>query len=174
MKRLILFGIVLAFAINSGFAQKTSTFKKIGKLYEYQLKTFFIDVFELTKTGSEMAASAQAEMEEAIYQAYLSDFALWAKFSQKYQGEKTFVLILQGAKEYEKKYETESNEYLIQFKKIQDEFVDKRLIWKKDELSKVLTKESLMPYITPVVTKFATRTEQTLAKLKSTYKVKKK
>lgn len=171
MKKLtFLLGIVLVFAINSGFAQKSSSFKKIGKLYEQQTKTFFAEVFDSSLTGTEMAKAARAEMEDMIHQCFLNDFSLWAKFSKKYQGDKKFVLTLSRTKEYE----AESNEYMNQFKKIQDEFVDNRLKWEKDELSKVLTKERLQKYIDPVVKKFEIRTTDLLAKLKSTYTVKKK
>ena len=171
MKRLtFLLGIVLVFAVSSGFAQKSSSFKKIGKLYEQQTKKFFNEVFDSTLTGSEMAAAARSEMEDMVYQCFLNDFALWAKYSKKHQGDKKFVLTLSRTKEYE----AESNEYMNQFKKIQDEFVDNRLKWEKDELSKVLTKERLQEYINPVVAKFETKTTSLLGKLKSTYTVKKK
>jgi len=154
----------------STHAKKSSSFKKISKLYEQQTKTFFVDVFDMVRTGPEMAATANAEMEEMIYQCFLSDFALWAKFTKKNQGGKKFLLKLKGTK----KYSNEATEYISQFKKIQDEFVDNRLIWKQDELAKVLTKEKLIKYIQPIVEKFAKRTEDNLAKLKSSYKMKKR
>lgn len=169
MKKIIFLIAVMCVSMST-YAKKTSSFKKISKLYEQQTKIFFVDVFDMVRTGPEMAATAQAEMEEMIYQCFLSDFALWAKYTKKHQGEKKFVLNLKGSK----KYSNESTEYVTQFKKIQDEFVDNRLTWKQDELAKVLTKEKLMKYITPIVEKFAKRTEDNLAKLKSSYKMKKK
>lgn len=152
------------------YAQTSKSMTRIRNLYETQVDRFFIDVFELTKTGLEMDTIARAEMEEQIYQCFLSDFAMWAHWTQKYEGEKPFVLEFKGIKGYE----TETTEYLNQFKKIQDEFVDQRLTWKKEELPKVLTKERLQKYIDPVAVKFETRTKNLLTTLKSTYKSKKK
>lgn len=171
MKKVIILlaSALICLNISNIYGQKSASFKKIGNLYEQQTKIFFVDVFDLVKTGPEMAVAAQTEMEEMVYQCFLSDFALWAKHSKKYQGEKKFVLTLKGTKEYQ----TESTEYMNQFKKIQDEFVDNRLTWKQDELVKVLTKERLMKYITPIVEKFVKRTENNLTKLKSSYKMKK-
>lgn len=153
--------MVLCVATGSSFAQKSSTFKGIINLYEKQVDRFFVDVFELTKTGPEMAKEAEIEMDEKIYQAFLSDFALWAKWVKKHHGEKSFVLKLKGTKDYE----TESKEYEKQFKLIQQNFVDERLIWDKKTLSKVLTKEKLQEYITPVTEKFADRTTKLLTKI---------
>lgn len=169
MRKICLILIALCAVASSGFAQKSSSIKKIGHLYETQVATFLVDVFELTKTGPVMAATARADMEEQIYQCFISDFAAWAKWTQKHEGDKPFVLKFKGIKGYE----TESTEYLTQFKKIQDEFVDKRLTWTEEELPKVLTKERLQKYITPVADKFETRTTNLLAKLKSSYKAKK-
>lgn len=162
MKKIIVILIVLCVATGSSFAQKkSSSFKGIINLYEKQVDRFFVDVFELSKTGVEMSQEAQTEMEEKIYQAFLSDFALWAKWTKKHHGTKSFILKLKGTKDYE----TESREYQAQFKIIQAEFVDERLIWNKDQLSKVLTKEKLQQYITPIMEKFADRTEKLLLKI---------
>lgn len=162
---------IMLFAVTSSiYAQKSSSIKKMGNLYETQVDRFLIDVFELTKTGFEMDTTARAEMEEQIYQCFVSDFATWAKWTKKHKGEKPFVLKFTGAKGYEK----ETTEYLKQFKKIQDEFVDLRLQWTNEELPKVITKERLQEYITPVADKFNARTAILLTKLKSTYKAKKK
>lgn len=171
MKRLtFLLGIVLVFAISSGFAQKSSSFKKIGKLYETQEKQFFVDVFDTTKTGAVMLAALRTEMDSLVYECFLADFMLWAKFTQKHKGEKKFILKFRSAKEYE----TESNEYFNQFKRLQDAFVDNRLTWTESELKKFLTKQRLQEYITPVTNKFETRITSLLAKLRSNYKAKKK
>ena len=162
MKKIIVIWLVLCVATGSSFAQKKSpSFKGIINLYEKQVDRFFVDVFELTKTGPEIAKEAQIEMDEKIYQAFLSDFALWGKWVKKHHGEKSFVLKLKGTKDYE----TESREYQNQFKLIQADFVDERLIWNKDQLSKVLTKEKLQQYITPIMEKFADRTEKLLLKI---------
>jgi len=164
MKKKIFFIIVIlcTFGITTSFAQKkSSTFKGIINLYEKQVERFFIDVFELKKTGPEMAIEAKKEMEEKLYRAFISDFMLWAKWVKKHQGEKSFVLKLKGTK----KYETESGEYLNQFKLIQQNFVDERLIWNKEKLSKVLTQEKMQPYINPVVEKFRDRTNALFLKI---------
>lgn len=151
--------MVLCIATGSSFAQKkSSSFKGITTLYEKEVDLFFTDVFAVQKTGIEMDTTSRKKMEVEIYDAFISDFYLWAKWTKKYHGEKPFELKLKGTKEYE----TESTEYLKQFKLIQANFVKERLIWSEEELKKVLTQERLQPYITPVVKKFADKTTKML------------
>lgn len=149
---------------NDEINKKSKGFQRVTKTYERQLKTFFVKVFDLTETGDSIYASIRREMEDEIYEAFLSDFAQWASACKKHQGSKRFKLelIKKG-----KGFETEGAEYLKQFKLIQNDFVDKRMIWKQEELEKVLTKEKLQKYITAVMTKFADRTATTFQKLKT-------
>ncbi len=165
MKKVIIFVVMaLIWNINT-HGQNSNSFKHIKNLYEQQEKRFFIEVFDTIHTGAEMAAKAQQELIDEIYKSFIDDYHLWARFTRKHKGEKKFSLNLRKTKGYE----TEAKEYLEQFKKIQDDFVDNRLTWNISELVKTLTKERLMPYISPVVEKFATRTENTFKKLKSTH-----
>jgi hypothetical protein len=148
----------------SSFAQKSSskTFKGIVNLYEKQVDVFFVDVFANEKTGAEIALTAKTEMDLEIYDAFISDYYLWAKWTKKHQGKKPFVLNLKGTKEYE----AESKTYETQFKAIQTNFINERLNWTKEELKKVLTQERLQQYIDPVTEKFADRTKKLLTKIK--------
>lgn len=165
MKRLIfaIIAIALCFASSNSFAQKSKTFKKVADLYETQKTQFFVDVFALSKTGVAMTATAKADMDKLLFEAYLIDFAAWAKFTQKHEGEKPFKLKLKGSKEFD----PEAKEYIAQFKLIQAELVEKRLIWTLAELKAFLTKEKLQMYIDPITTKFKDRTEALLSKINS-------
>ena len=154
MKKIMLIVIVLCITIGSSFAQKSTSFKGIKNLYEKEVDLFFINVFAVQKTGIEMDTTLRKKMEVKIYDAFITDFYLWAKWTKKYHGEKPFELKLKGTKEDE----TESTEYLKQFKLIQANFVKDRLIWTEEELKKVLTQEKLQAYINPVVEKFVEKT----------------
>lgn len=155
--------VVLCFT--TGFAQRPSkSFKTITKTYQGQVKIFFVDVFELQKTGETMALNMRAEVETKIYEAFLADFISWKIFSQKHEGDKKFNFMLKGTKGFE----TESKEYSTQFKAIMNEFVKERLIWSESELPKILTKERLQKYISPVMEKFKNTTLTMFNKLAST------
>ncbi len=162
MKKIGIVIMIVLLAATGTYAQKASkSFKGIANLYNTQVEIFLAEVFELQKTGLVMSATAKAELDQKIYEAFLIDFAKWAAFTQKYEGGKKFDLKLKGTKDFE----AESKEYLAQFKLIQAEFVKERLIWTEAELSKVLTIEKLQKYIDPVTKKFEDRTKALFTKL---------
>jgi len=160
----ITFILALCFALGNINAQKPSKeFKTVVKTYQKQTKWFFEEVFALQKTGPEMDTTTRGVMETAIYQAFLADFSNWAKFVRKNQGEKKFSFTIKPIKGFE----AEGNEYQNQFKKMQNQFIDERLIVNKEELEKTLTKEKLQPFIDGVLKKFADRTKKMIEKLKA-------
>lgn len=166
MKKLMfVITIVICFTMSNSFAQSSSkSFKSVSETYNIQVKQFFIDVFELQKTGEVIKATMEEELETKIFEAFLVDFNAWKEFTLKHQGNKKFVLQLKGVKGFE----TESKEYTNQFKAFQKNFVDKRLTWSESELTKVLTKEEFQKYIDPVMKKFEDRTKKLFEKLAKT------
>ena len=164
MKKIIfLMTIVLCFAVSNSFAQKkTNTFKKIEHTYEKQTMWFFKHVFLQEKTGKDLDTTIRDIMEKRIYDQMIRDYWHWAKFTRKHETEKKFELKLK----HTKSYETEAAEYITQFKLLQKDFVDERLVCSMDQLSKILTPEKLQPYIDGVMKKFENRTKTMFLKLK--------
>ncbi len=163
MKKIIIMVIAVIVSHSITIAQKPSkTFKKISKCYEAQVDSFLDEVFKLEKTGAEMDSTARKELEKTIYDAFLEDFFTWAKFSQKYKGEKKFDFKIKRIN----KFENETNEYASQFKKIMDTFKAERLIiTDKEQLAKLLGKEKLKIFIDSVIKKFQDRTYNLFKKL---------
>ncbi len=166
MKKLIfVLAMMLCFVANDSFAQSSSkSFKSVTETYKIQMKQFFVDVFELQKTGETIETQMKEELETKIYEAMLVDFASWKEFSCKHQGDKKFILELKNIKGFE----PEAKEYVNQFKNFQKDFVNNRMIWNESELAKVLTKEELQKFIDPVMKKFEDRTKKLFDKLAKT------
>jgi len=157
--------ITISIVVNAGFnkdpkdKKNSNNFKKITKTYENQKKIFFLKAFELNEVGDSIFSHMNGEMDEAIYQAFLSDFGYWAKSAKKHQGSKKFKLKTKA----KKGYETEKTEYVNQFRLIQTEFVNLRFVWDEKQLQKTLTKEVLYKYILPVRKKFEDKTKKFFA-----------
>ena len=157
--------MMFALVISNTFAQSSSkSFKTIKSLYEVQVDQFFVDVFELQKTGEVIETTMKEELEAKIFEAFLVDFNSWKDFAIKQKGEKKFELKLKGIKGFE----TEAKEYTNQFKNFQKNFVAKRMIWSESELKNVLIKEELQKFIDPVMKKFEDRTKKLFEKLAKT------
>lgn len=166
MKKLVfVLAMMLCFVASNGFAQSSSkSFKSVTETYNLQVKQFFIDVFELQKTGEVIETTMREELETKIYEAMLVDFASWKEFSIKHQGDKKFILELKSIKGFE----PEGKEYVNQFKNFQKDFVNNRMIWTESELANVLTKEELQKFIDPIMNKFEDRTKKLFEKLAKT------
>ncbi|HMS90923.1 MAG TPA: hypothetical protein PKC87_01785 [Candidatus Absconditabacterales bacterium] len=166
MKKLTcILSMMLCFIASNSFAQSASkSFKEVTATYNLQVKQFFIDVFELQKTGEVIETTMREELETKIYEAMLVDFASWKDFSIKHQGDKKFILELKSIKGFE----PEAKEYVNQFKNFQKDFVNNRMTWTEAELAKVLTKEELQKFIDPVMKKFEERTKKLFEKLAKT------
>lgn len=166
MKKLMfVLAMMLCFVASNGFAQSSSkSFKGVTETYKIQMKQFFVDVFELQKTGEEIETGMRKELETKIFEAFLIDFESWKTFSCKHQGDKKFILRVKTTKEFEK----ESKEYVKQFKEFEKNFVSNRMTWSKNELKEVLTKEELQRFIDPVMQKFEERTKKLFEKLAKT------
>jgi len=157
--------MMFALVISNTFAQGSSkSFKTIKALYEVQVDQFFIDVFELQKTGETMKTTMKEELEAKILEAFILDFNSWKAFAIKHKGEKKFELKLKGIKGFE----AESKEYTNQFKNFQKDFVANRMIWSESELKNVLTQDELQKFIDPVMKKFEDRTKKLFEKLAKT------
>jgi len=166
MKKLMfVLAMMLCFVASNGFAQSSSkSFKGVTETYKIQMKQFFVDVFELQKTGEVIETTMKDELEIKIYEAMLVDFASWKAFSCKHQGDKKFILELKSIKGFE----PEAKEYINQFKAFQKDFVTNRMTWTESELALVLTKEELQKFIDPVMKKFEDRTKKLFEKLAKT------
>lgn len=174
MKKVIFLMLIVAFCTTTSSTygsgiedwlkgpKKSKSFKKVRKTYEKQMTWFFKEVFRQAQTGPMMDTTMRTALENKIYEQMLKDYWCWGKFTRKHETKKKFELSLKKTK----KYETESAEYISQFKKLQTGFVQERLIIDSDQLSKILTKEKLQPYIDGVMKKFETRTTATFQKLK--------
>jgi len=102
-----------------------------------------------------MDSTMRKTLNDVITTEFTSAFTKWGKFVIKNEGETPFKLKLKGTKGFE----TESEEYHLQFKKLQTEFINKRLIWKKDVVEAFLKKENLQPYVDAVIKKFEDTTK---------------
>jgi hypothetical protein len=166
-KTFFLITIVLCcFAIsNSVFAQKHSkSLNKIGKVYKAQERIFLKDAFALKKTGGAMDSTMTKAMEDKIFDRMVKDFTYFGKFSIKKDAEKTLELKLRGAK----KYEIEGDGYLAQFKLLQNEFINQRLTWSKENVAAFLTQDHLQPYISAVRKMFENTLKTKFQNLKPT------
>lgn len=171
MKKVIFIPTILLCLLttSSGFAQifgqrPSKSFKEVTATYNLQVKQFFIDVFELQKTGEMIETGMREELEKLIYEALLVDFNSWKEFTLKHQGEKKFILELKNTKGFE----PEAKEYVNQFKNFQKNFVNNRMTWTAAELTNVLTKDELQEFIDPVMKKFEDRTKKLFEKLAKT------
>jgi hypothetical protein len=158
-------GLVFCLVISHTFAQSSSkSFKPIKALYEVQVNQFFVDVFELQKTGATIENTMKEELEAKIFEAFLLDFNKWKEFAIKHKGEKKFEFKLKEMKDFE----AEGKEYTNQFKNFQKDFVANRMLWSESELKNILTKEELQKFIDPVMKKFEDRTKKLIQKLTKT------
>ncbi|MEI7919874.1 MAG: hypothetical protein WCH65_07050 [bacterium] len=163
-KILLVVALCVALCNIQADAQKASKqFKTVVKTYQKQTKWYLEETFALIKTGPEIDTTIRAIMESVIYESFLSDFANWAKFIKKCDGEKKFNFKVKPIKGFE----TEGSEYINQFKLLQKQFVDKRFIVNKEDLKKILSKEKLQLFIDEVMKKFEDRTKELIEKLKA-------
>lgn len=144
--------------------KRSNSFKKVRHTYEKQMKQFFKEVFILDKTGIEMDTTMRATLEDQIYKQFIRDYQKWAKWTKKHEGKRKFELRLK----HKRKFEKEAEEYLKQFKLIQERFVKERLIWDEKVLPESMDQEQLQPYIDAVVKKFEETTIKKFQNLKPT------
>jgi len=168
MKRIVIITMLLCIAISSYAQQKSVAFKTVTESFKTSLETyetqFFTDFFELQKTGKEILSDSTIfnDINQKIFEAFVSDMLTFKAFSQEYKGKKAFKYRHKKIKGFEE----EKTEYCKQFESLTRDYKVNRLTWTKNELNEKQTKEMMMKYITPVTQKLMKRIQNMQKKVK--------